>query len=65
MTSERDIHISIDGVTFTTLLVSLLDSKFIQSDNNSIVACSNDTSIHIQIKWIAVVEVLSDIFLSG
>jgi len=65
MTSERYIHISIDGVTFTTLLLSLLDTIFIQSDINSIVAFSNDTSIHIQIKWMAVVEVLNDIFVSG
>jgi len=50
MTSGRYIHISIEGVTFTKLLVSLLDSIFIQSDINSIVAFSNDTSIHIQIK---------------
>ena len=65
MTSERYIHILIDGVTFTTFLVSLLDRIFIQSDIQSIVAFSNDTSIHIQIKWTAVVEVLNDIFVSG
>jgi len=65
MTSEKYIHISIDRVTFTTLLVSLLDSIFIQSDINGIVAFSNDISIHIQIKWTAVVEILNDIFISG
>jgi hypothetical protein len=50
MNSERYIDISIDGLTYITLFVSLLDSICIQFDINGIVAFSNDTSIHIQIK---------------
>ena len=65
MNSERYIDISIDGLTYITLFVSLLDSICIQFDINGIVAFSNNTSSHIQIKWTAVVEVLNDIFVSG
>jgi len=50
MTSEQYIHISKGGVTFTTLLVSLLDSIFKQYDINIIGSFSNDSSIYIQIK---------------
>ena len=50
MTGEIYIHISINGLTFATLLVSLLDSIFIHSDIKGIVAFFNDTSLNIQIK---------------
>jgi hypothetical protein len=47
------------------LLVFLLDSIFLEYNMKIYIAVSSDTSIQIRIKWMTVVSVLNQIFLSG
>jgi len=55
----------IDEVTFNNLLVSLLDSIFIYYDTKIILAFAAEISIHIQIRWVAVVSILNNICVSA
>ena len=52
-------------MTFSKLIVSLLESIIIQCNINIIRGFSSDTSIHIQIKSTPVVLIHTEIFVSG
>jgi hypothetical protein len=65
MSSQKHIHIWIGGVYFTKLVVSLLKSIIFQSETKMICEFSTDTSIHIQIVWMAVVPVPHDTSVRG
>ena len=55
----------IGGVTFTKLLLNLLNNIFIQYDTNIITPFWSDTGIHIRIKWTPPMRSIPDTFLSG
>ena len=65
ISSQWLISIWIAGVTFTKLLVFLVDSMFVNYDTKSIFPLSTIASMNIEIKWKTVVSLLNNIFVSG
>jgi len=65
ITSEQYIRVWIGWVTFTQLLVFLLDSMLIPYDIEFFLAFSSEIGIHNDINWTTVVLVLKVKFSSG
>jgi len=64
MSSERHSRIHRGDVTFSKLLVSLLDNIYMEYNTKILFELSTLTIIHIQIIWMTVLSVLTHIFVS-